>query len=201
MRLTGPCSASHAITTGVGLLVGLIPAVVHSSRARVHSSMQSGSRRVAGRQSWTSATLAVAEVALALVLLVGAGLLLRSVHKLFAVPPGFEPAHLLTLQVQASGARFRNPQTAHRFFADALEQVRRTPGVAAAAWTSQLPLSGDSAVRRPVRVDSQRQPGGGPRRVSLRGQPRLLRDAAHPAGARPRFTITTTPGRLRRGPQ
>jgi putative ABC transport system permease protein len=132
-----------AITTGVGLLVGLIPAVVHSSRARVHSGMQGSSRRIAGRQSWTSGTLAVAEVALALVLLVGAGLLLRSVHKLFAVPPGFEPAHLLTLQVQASGARFRNPQTAHRFFADALQQVRRTPGVAAAAWTSQLPLSGD----------------------------------------------------------
>jgi putative ABC transport system permease protein len=132
-----------AITTGVGLLVGLIPAVVHSSRARVHSGMQGSSRRIAGRQSWTSGTLAVAEVALALVLLVGAGLLLRSVHKLFAVPPGFEPAHLLTLQVQVSGARFRNPQAAHRFFADALEQVRRTPGVAAAALTSQLPLSGD----------------------------------------------------------
>ncbi len=89
----------------------------------------------------TRRVLVVAEVALALVLLVGAGLLLRSMERLFAVDPGFDASHLLTMQVQAS-TRF-DKEAAERFFARALEAVRRVPGVTAAAFTVQLPLSGD----------------------------------------------------------
>jgi predicted permease len=84
----------------------------------------------------------VAEVAIALVLLVCAGLLMRSLQHLFAVPPGFDPSHLLTMQVQVSGHRL-DDEDRHRFFARALDVVREVPGVASAAWTSQLPLSGD----------------------------------------------------------
>ena len=90
----------------------------------------------------TRRTLVVAEVALALVLLVGAGLLLRSMQHLFAIDPGFNTSHLLTMQVQTSGRRF-DQETTHRFFAQTLEAVRDVPGVVAAAYTSQLPLSGD----------------------------------------------------------
>jgi putative ABC transport system permease protein len=85
----------------------------------------------------------MAEVGLAVVLLVGSGLLLRSVVRLFAIPPGFDSSQLLTLQIQAAGRRFADDEVTTRFFGEALEAVRRVPGVTAAALTSQLPLSGD----------------------------------------------------------
>jgi hypothetical protein len=88
----------------------------------------------------------VVEVALALVLLVSAGLLLRSLQHLFAVDPGFDGSHLLTMQVQTSGQKFNDDSTTHRFFAQALESVRQVPGVTSAAFTSQLPLTDDSDI-------------------------------------------------------
>jgi putative ABC transport system permease protein len=124
----------------VGLLVGLVPAL-HATRDDLREAVQQNSRRTAGGQQLTRRALVVAEVALALVLLVGAGLLLRSMERLFAVDPGFDASHLLTMQVQTS-RRFDKEAT-ERFFAEALEAVRRVPGVGAAAFTSQLPLSDD----------------------------------------------------------
>ena len=124
----------------VGLLVGLIPAL-HATRGDLREAVQQSSRRTAGGGQLTRRVLVVTEVALALVLLVGAGLLLRSMERLFAVDPGFDASHLLTLQVQTS-RRF-DKEEAERFFAQALEAVRRVPGVTAAAFTNQLPLSGD----------------------------------------------------------
>jgi predicted permease len=91
-------------------------------------------------------SLVVAEVALALVLLVGSGLLLRSLERFFSVAPGFESSHVLTMQVQTSGHRFDADTVTYRYFAAALEAVRRVPGVTAAGFTSQLPLSGDDEV-------------------------------------------------------
>ncbi|MGB7926442.1 MAG: FtsX-like permease family protein, partial [Pyrinomonadaceae bacterium] len=132
---------AFSITTLVGLLVGLIPAL-HASRADLRTGLQQSSRQTAGGHRLTRRTLVVAEVALALVLLVGAGLLLRSMQRLFAVDPGFDTSHLLTMQVQTSGQRF-DEGTTHRFFAQSLEAVGQVPGVTAAAFTSQLPLSGD----------------------------------------------------------
>jgi putative ABC transport system permease protein len=132
---------AFGITTLVGLLVGLIPAL-HASRGDLHTGLQQSSRRTAGGHQLTRRTLVVAEVALALVLLVSAGLLLRSMQRLFAVDPGFDTSYLLTMQVQTSGHRF-DEDTTHRFFEQALEEVRHVPGVTAAAFTSQLPLSGD----------------------------------------------------------
>jgi putative ABC transport system permease protein len=132
---------AFGITTLVGLLVGVIPAL-HASRADLHTGLQQSSRRTAGGHQLTRRTLVVVEVAVALVLLVSAGLLLRSMQRLFAVDPGFDTSHLLTMQVQTSGQRF-DEETTRRFFAQSLEAVRRVPGVSAAAFTSQLPLSGD----------------------------------------------------------
>jgi len=131
------------VTTGIGLLVGLIPAL-QTSRVDLHQGLRQGSRRTAGGHRRARRALVVAEVALALVLLVGAGLLLRSMRLLFAVTPGFNPSHVLAMQVQTYGHRYDDAGATHRFFAQALEAVRRTPGVAAAAFTSQLPLSGDA---------------------------------------------------------
>jgi len=131
------------LTTVVGLAVGVVPAL-YGSRAdlRVDGRSATDSHgREAGRR-----TLVVVQLAFALVLLTGAGLLLRSLQHLLAMPAGFNPTNVLTLQVQTVGRRFLAPDATHQFFAAALEAVRHVPGVSAAGFTSQLPLSGDQDV-------------------------------------------------------
>ena len=88
----------------------------------------------------------VVEVALALVLLIGAGLLVRTVQRLMAVPVGFRPGGVLSLQIQASGPRFRDANATRRYFEQVRAAVQGISGVADVALTSQLPLSGDAEV-------------------------------------------------------
>src|SRR6202035_1789085 len=107
------------------------------------SGLQQSSRQTATGQQLVRRTLVVSEVALALVLLVSAGLLLRSLERLFAIDPGFDVSHVLSMQVQESGHRFDTDAARQQFFTQALKAVRQVPGVTAAAFTSQLPLSGD----------------------------------------------------------
>jgi putative ABC transport system permease protein len=133
---------AFGITTLAGLVVGLVPAL-QASRSDLVGGIQQGSRRTAGGRQLTRRTLVVSEVALAIILLVSAGLLYRSLDRLFAVPPGFDAAHLLSMQVQYNGHRYDADGARYRFLAQALEAVRRVPGVASAAFTSLLPLSGD----------------------------------------------------------
>ena len=95
------------LTTLTGLLVGLLPAF-HGFNTGVPGGAPKGSMRVARGHQLTRRSLVVVQVALALVLLVSAGLLLRSLQHLFAVPPGFDPSELLTMQVQTAGQRFRD---------------------------------------------------------------------------------------------
>jgi predicted permease len=138
----GVFAFGFGVTTLFGLAVGVLPAL-QAARRDPQADLRHGSRHTAGGHRRLRRALVVAEVALALVLLIGSGLLLRSLERLFAVPIGFDASHLLTLQVQESGHRFAEDAARYRFFADALAAVRRVPGVAAAAFTSQLPLSGD----------------------------------------------------------
>lgn len=144
---------AFGITSLIGLVIGLIPAL-HVSHGELHAGLQQSSRRTAGGHSGTRRALVVTEVALALILLAGAGLLLRSMQRLLAVDPGFKTSHLLTMQVQTAGHQFDDLATApgvgarvrRRFFEQALEAVRRVPGVQQAAFTSLLPLSDDPPV-------------------------------------------------------
>jgi putative ABC transport system permease protein len=133
------------LTTLIGLAFGLMPAL-QATRTDQQQELQQGSPRTGGGHHRTRSALVVAEVALALVLLVGTGLLLRSLQRLFAVAPGFDPSRLLTMQVQTSGHHFDEDSTTYRFFEEALETVRQVPGVTTAALTSQLPLSGDEDI-------------------------------------------------------
>ncbi len=128
------------VTTSIGLVVGLIP-VLHASRG-LNLQLQQSSRRAAGGHQTTRRALVVAEVALALMLLIGAGLLLRSLERLFAISPGFDSSHLLTMQVHATGRRL-DKDANDRFFARSLEAVRQVPGVTGAGFTNQLPLTSD----------------------------------------------------------
>jgi putative ABC transport system permease protein len=131
-----------AVTFVVGIVVGLVPAL-QMSRRNLQTSVQLASTRTAGTRGLTRGVLVVAEVALAFVLLVNAGLLFRSLERLFAVDPGFDPAHMLVIQVQTAGARFNDTAVSGRFFDQVLNAVRNVPGVAQASLTSQLPLSGE----------------------------------------------------------
>lgn len=133
------------VTTLLGVALGLLPAI-QASRSDPYGALQIGARRNIGSGGHRRArgALVVAEVALALVLLVASGLLLRSLERLFAVDVGFDGSHVLTMQVQTAGRRFADGGTTHRFFEQALDAVRQVPGVERAALTSQLPLSGDN---------------------------------------------------------
>ena len=133
---------AFGVTTVIGLLVGVIPAL-QASRADLRVGLQQSSRRSSGDHRGTRGALVVAEVALALVLLVSAGLLLRSLQRIFAVDVGFDSSNLLTMQVQESGRRFDADSARHQFFDEAIQAARGVPGVTAAAFTSLLPLSGD----------------------------------------------------------
>jgi len=133
---------AFGVTTLVGLVVGLVPAL-YAARGDLVTGIQQGSRRTAGGRQFTRRALVVSEVALAIVLLVSAGLLWRSLARVFAVAPGFDAGRLLTMQVQYNGHRYDDGRARRRFLAQALEAVRRVPGVAAAAFTSLLPLSGE----------------------------------------------------------
>ena len=141
VRLDAPVFGfALATTVLVGLVVGLVPAL-GVSREDLQAGVQQGSRRAAGGHERTRRALVVAEVALALVLLVGAGLLLRSIGRLFAVAPGFDGAGVLTMQVEAAGRASDSVRV--QYFDQVLAAVGAVPGVASAAFTSQLPLSGD----------------------------------------------------------
>ncbi|MFQ5744405.1 MAG: ADOP family duplicated permease [Acidobacteriota bacterium] len=146
-----------AVTTLVGVVVGWVPALARS----VEPALPTG-RRSTGNHRAMTRTLVIVEVAFALVLLVGAGLLLRSTERLFSIPTGFDPSSIVVMQVHTTGLEGGDAAT-HRFWNEALDAVQAVPGVRAAALTSQLPLSGDLDIYG-VAVDdaNQGEASGGP---------------------------------------
>lgn len=131
-----------ALTTLIGFAFGVMPAL-QASRSDPQQALQEGTRRSSGAHRGTRNALVIGEVALALVLLISSGLLLRSLRQLFAVDPGFSADGLLTMQIQGVGPRFNDTTSATLYFGQVLAAVRRVPGVSAAELTSQLPLSED----------------------------------------------------------
>jgi putative ABC transport system permease protein len=131
-----------AISFCLGLIIGIIPAW-HACREALHNTLQQTAHCSTGRHRVTRGVFVVAEVALALILLVSAGLLLHSLRRLLAIPPGFDGAGVVSMQVETYARRYDDDRGRHRFFEQVLDAVREVPGVTAAAFTSQLPLSGD----------------------------------------------------------
>jgi putative ABC transport system permease protein len=130
------------LTGVIGLIVGLIPAR-GAVAAESRDGLNQRTRRHAAGRSQTRSTLVIAEVALAAVLLVGAGLLFQSVTRLLTVPPGFDASHVITMQVVATRHSFQSDTARLQFYQRALKAVQGVPGVMSAGWTSQVPLSGD----------------------------------------------------------
>jgi len=127
-----------------GLIFGLVPAWA-ASRGRVGDALKEGGRSAtagSSRQRLRS-TFVVVELAVALVLLVGAGLLVKTFWKLRAVEPGFNPDHVVTMRVELPETRYKEVAPQTRFREQVLAGMNSLPGVQA-AMVSELPLSGDS---------------------------------------------------------
>ena len=126
-----------------GLLFGLIPAL-HSSRPDLSVTLkESGGRSGSGfRHNKARTVLVVSEVALAVVLLIGAALLIRTSVALRAVNPGFDAGNVLTMRMSLSGPRFQQTAAVDRLVRDGTERLRSLPGIAYAATTCCVPLEG-----------------------------------------------------------
>ena len=132
---------TFAIAVVTGLLFGLIPALLAASSA--NDALREGGRHGASPRSRRAlGLLVVTEVALSLVLLAGAGLLIRSFLRLQSVSPGFDAAGVLTARVQLPGARYNDSRRSSAFFTDTVSRIRALPGVQSAAAVSFLPLAG-----------------------------------------------------------
>ncbi len=133
-----------AIALATGLLFGLAPAL-RALRVQPQEAARQGGRGAVGGRPRLRGALLVSEVALALVLLVGAGLMIRSLHELSRVPPGFDPRRVLTAYLSLPVGRYAEASRRVAFAEDLLARVRSTPGVAAAGLARYLPLRGGNA--------------------------------------------------------
>ncbi|HLG97059.1 MAG TPA: ABC transporter permease [Bryobacteraceae bacterium] len=131
-----------AVAAITGIVFGLGPAM-HAARSDLNEALKATSRTLSGAGRLRGVAI-VAEVALAMVLLTGAGLLMRSFLRLEAVAPGFRPEHLLTMRIGLPSARY--PQNRQRtiFYDEVLERVIAIPSVRSAALTNALPVNGPS---------------------------------------------------------
>jgi putative ABC transport system permease protein len=128
-----------AITVLAGFLFGLAPAL-EAVRRRTENVLRSG-RATHGSHSGMRlrAALIFGEVALACVLVVGAGLLVRSLLRLTSVPSGIRSEHLLTLELALPEQRYKDPASVYRFFGALIEEISRVPGVESASASTGLP--------------------------------------------------------------
>ena len=134
-----------AISVLTGVIFGLAPAL-QASRGDLQHSLKEGGRNATGGvlRNRVRAVLVVVEVALSLVLLVGAGLLGRSFLLLNEVRPGFEPERVLTTDLSLAKAKYPKPEQQQAGFAEILSRAAAIPGVESAAVIYPLPLGGDS---------------------------------------------------------
>src|SRR5262245_34859057 len=129
------------ISLGAGILFGLIPAF-QASRVNLNDALKDGGRSSGGSvHNHLRNLLVVSEVALALALLIGAGLMLRSFIRLMSVDPGLDPRNVLTVDIRLSRNKYSRPQQAV-FFQQLLERLRALPGIQAAGAVYPMPLSG-----------------------------------------------------------
>jgi predicted permease len=147
-----------------GLVFGLIPALQVSKTDLQSTLKETSSRAGTGRHHYMRSALVVAETALALVLLVGAALLIRSFASLRAVDPGFNPRHVLSFETSLGGSKYTTGASMDRLTRDIVRRLEAVPGVIAAANVPFLPLEGGfglgfDIVGRPL-AEGERATGG-----------------------------------------
>lgn len=145
------------ITLLTGILFGLAPAL-GTTRGNLFESLKegghrSGSSRVAQK---TRQLLVVSQIALALVLVITAGLLTRTFYHLLSVDPGFHPAHVLTFQLSLPAVKYPDQSHTTSFYNETLRRLQELPRVQSAGVTETIPMSGateNTAIRVPGRVE------------------------------------------------
>jgi putative ABC transport system permease protein len=127
-----------------GIVFGLAPAL-QVSKPNLNDSLKEGSRQTSGSSHRLRSSLVVLEVALSLMLLVGAGLLGRSFLSLLKTDPGFNPDNVITMNLVLPVAKYKDEPQRAAFFQDLVQRVKANPGVESAALVSHLPLGGSNA--------------------------------------------------------
>ena len=131
------------VSLATGLIFGLIPAIQGSKTDLTSTLKETGGRSGSGfRQNKTRSILVVVEVALALTLLVGSALLIRSAIALSQVPPGFDPNNVLTMRMSMTGPRYTSSQAVDLVIRNGVDRLKFVPGVLSAAATCCVPLEG-----------------------------------------------------------
>ena len=131
-----------AVSVLTGVLFGLAPAL-GATRSDLAESLKEGAAvaSAGARRGWLRGALAVAEISLALVLLIGAGLMIKSFYRVLSVDPGFAPEHVLTVNLSLPDSRYPVARQKTQFFSDVLGRVESLPGVRSAGLSDSLPLS------------------------------------------------------------
>lgn len=131
------------VSLATGVLFGLAP-TFHSAGHATHATLKEGGRggSSGGASQRLRGALVVAELALSLMLLAGAGLLIRSFLQLQDVDTGFRPDGVLTMRISLPEQKYSTPEQAHTFYRELLDRVRQLPGVDAAGGATGLPLTG-----------------------------------------------------------
>jgi putative ABC transport system permease protein len=142
-----------AIAVLTGILFGLAPAI-HMAKADLMAALRDGGRgnAIGFRRNRLRSALVIGEVALALVLLSGAGLLMRSFYHLQSMDPGFDPHGMLTFETNLPEAKYPSNEAKAVFYQRALERIRTLPGVTAAGAAQIFPLAGDDYILSFVQV-------------------------------------------------
>jgi putative ABC transport system permease protein len=136
------------VSFGAGIIIGIVPAS-QFTRTSISETLKQGSGRTGGSpiKQHTRKALVVSEVALSLVLLIGAGLMIRSFWKLQNVDPGFDTRNALTMSVMLTPTRYPEPHQRLAFFDRAIEQIRAVPGVVSVGATTRIPLGGGGSTQ------------------------------------------------------
>jgi putative ABC transport system permease protein len=157
---------TFGVTLVSGMLVGLLPAW-HASRTDVNDALRDGTRNPGGIRRRLRVVLVVSEIALASLLLVSAGLTLRSFRALLQSDPGFRADGVLTASISLPPARYADAERVRVAFGDIEARVAALPGVAAVGATTHLPLSGMDS-RRGVAIEGREPVPDAPTRAHWR---------------------------------
>jgi predicted permease len=131
---------TFGVAVAVGILFGLAPAL-KSSKSNLQQGLKEGGRTSSSSHDDAQNSLVIAQMALTLVLLVGAGLLLRTIRHLWDTNPGFDVQHVITFNVGVSPQLTKTPSSTRIAYQQLIERICRVPGVQAADFTNLVPLS------------------------------------------------------------
>ena len=146
------------ITLVTGIVFGLTPAL-QASRVDLNEALKDGGRTSVGggnprrRHLQPRKLLVISEIALSLVLLVGAGLLIRSYQRLFGASPGFDPHNLLSMRLSLPASKYATPDSITSFYQRATERIRGLPGVKSVSTTYSLPMSTVAFAWEPITIE------------------------------------------------